>query len=886
MLVPRPRLIELLAQEQNTKLILVTAPAGFGKTTLVTTWLSQPAAAVDHWPAAWLSLDEDDNLFQRFFTYFIAALQTVYPETAQGLMASLQTTPSPEDEAILPALLHELAELDRPLMAVLDDYHEIRNEAIHEALGRLIEAMPPTLRLLITSREEPPLPLSRWRARGQLTHIGAGDLRFTEDEAAVFLRRTMGLELDTSAVATLEQRTEGWVAGLQLAAISLRSENDSKRFVDDFGGSDRYVADYLLEEVLYHQNSEVQRFLLWTSILERFCAPLCDEILSAGASNGDDSAMIVHVAAAKGESQQILEYLESSNLFLIPLDGKRRWYRYHHLFAQLLRDRLARQYSQEQVDSLQRQASRWFSVNGLTEEAIRYAIQGHDYDEAARLLAAIPSDSIWDQGNAGLIKRWGQHVPVASLLGHPRSLISIAAAYLITGDMQPFNRFLSLCEGIQSIQGEYALLKCTLVRNEGDFRQALHLAQEAGEFLPENEITLRAMAIMQIVNNLLRLGELNQAERAIMQARSLVDQSMMVNPNIQLQVIQMQGIVSLFRADFYRGQRFFQEGLAMAKRMPGSTPPMVGIIHAELGRVHYEWNELEESADHYAQAQSWAERTGISDIRVAVNVGEIELACQKGDAQLAEQYIREFVDLFGSSRLRDVITQMECLIALYRLRLGQLDESVRWANTSGLKLTDRPDPTKRLWYQVLVAVRLAECRALGVTDGLQQMSELLHHMYRQAVAGTYQHDIIETLILQALVLDYKGDKPAAQGALRKALDLAQPSDLVRTFLDVGPELAPILARMEGPYAMRLHQAFRQEPQAQTGDAPVVNEPGLTPREQEILAEIAAGLSNKEIEEKLVISRNTVRTHIKNLYAKLDVSSRTQAIKKAQELNLL
>jgi ATP/maltotriose-dependent transcriptional regulator MalT len=330
----------------------------------------------------------------------------------------------------------------------------------------------------------------------------------------------------------------------------------------------------------------------------------------------------------------------------------------------------------------------------------------------------------------------------------------------------------------------------------------------------------------------------------------------------------------------------FQEGLTIAERVPGSTPPMIGIMHAELGRVQYEWNELAESAAHYARAQSWAERTGISDIRVAVIVGEIELACQRGDAQAAEKHIEEFADLYGSSRLADVINQMDCLIALHRLRLGQLDESIRWANSSDLKLTDRPDPTARLWYQVLVAVRLAECRALDVTDGLQQMSDLLHHMYQQAVAGQYQYDIIETLTLQALVLEYQGNEPAAQQALQKALDLAEPGALVRTFLDVGPELAPILARIEGPYAMRLYQAFRQEPRAQANTTPVLGGPDLTRREKEILAEIAAGLSNKEIEQKLVISRNTVRTHIKNLYGKLGVSSRTQAIKKAREWNLL
>ncbi|MFN2221660.1 MAG: LuxR C-terminal-related transcriptional regulator, partial [Candidatus Promineifilaceae bacterium] len=839
----------------------------------------------DGWPAAWLSLDENDNHFPRFFTYFIAAAQTVYPRAAQGLMAGLQSGP-PDDKAIVPALLHELVELNRPLLVVLDDYHVITNQAIHQALGRLIDAMPPTLRLLITSREEPPLPLPRWRVRDQLTEIGAADLRFTSEEAAAFLSQTMGLALDETAVAALEERTEGWVAGLQLAALSLRGDGDSERFIAEFGGSDRHVADYLLEEVLYRQPEDVQRFLLQTSILERFCAALCDATVTADGRPPGVAAGEIGPLVTIGESQQILEYLEANNLFLIPLDGQRRWHRYHHLFAELLQDRLARDYSQAQIDQLHLRASVWFAAQGLTEEAINHAIQGQDFDQAARLITTLPSDSLWDQGNASLLKHWQELIPTGSLLRHPRSLISIAAAHLITGNAPPVYKLLALCEGIESIYGEYALLKCTLVRNEGDFRQALHLAQEAGEFLPEKEQTMRAMALMQIVNNLLRLGDLAGAERAARQARALVDRSGEVSPNTHLQVIQLQGIVSLFRADFIGAQRLFHEGLVLAERMPGGTPPMVGMIHAELGRVHYEWNELTQAKAHFNEAQSWAERTGISDIRVAVVVGEIQLACQRGDAAAAEPYLLELAQFASHSRLQDMVSQAESLVALYRLRLGMLDEAIRWANASGLKLTDRPDPTQRLNYLVLTAVRLAEVRALGLQDSLTEMSTLLQHMFQQAAAGHYRHDMIELLVLQALVLDYGGNNAAARQALKNALDLAQPGSLVRTFLDAGPALAPLLAQMEGPYALSLYRAFRQEPRAQNDDKSAAAMLNLTPREVEILQEIVAGLSNKEIEEKLVISRNTVRTHIKNLYSKLEVSSRTQAIKKARELQLL
>jgi LuxR family maltose regulon positive regulatory protein len=895
LLVSRPRLLERLEQERNGKLTLVSAPAGFGKTTLVSEWIasraktgesSHPSSFVLHpFKVAWLSLDENDNDFPRFFTYFIAAAQTVYPELAQGLLASLRMSPPVDDGAILPALLHEMATLERPLLLVLDDYHVIHNEAIHEALSRLIDFMPPTLQLAITSREEPPLPLPRWRVRGQLTEIRAADLRFTEEEAAAFLQQTMGLELDKQAVATLENRTEGWVAGLQLAALSLRDEADSERFIADFGGSSRHVADYLLEEVLYQQAPDVQTFLQHTAILERFNADLGDFLLDVDDGAPENEGETGRRVFPTKRSSTILEHLEQANLFLIPLDAHRRWYRYHHLFAQLLQDRLLREQGNERLNRLHRRASRWFEAEGLVEEAVEHALQGKDFDGAARLLASLSTDTLWDQGNTSLFKRWGQSIPTDSMLSHPRSLIVVAAAHLITGDIHPFYSFLALCEGIDSIYGEYALLKCTLVRNEGDFGQALHLAQEAGEFLPEGETTLRAIALMQIVNNLLRLGDLDRADRVILQARELIVKAGEPNSNIHLQAIQLQGVVCLLRADLFQAQRLYREGLAFAERVPAGTPPMVGMMYAELGRVHYEWNELAESAANYAEARSWADRTGISDILVATMVGEVQLLCQRGDAAAAETHLEELGEYARQGRLQDMIVQTESMTALFYLRLGRLDESIRWANSSAFQLGDRPEGTQRYFYQIFVAVRLAECRALGIKDGLSQMSALLHHLFEQAMAGHYRQDMIEILILQALVLDYGGDNAAARQALQRALDLAQPNSLVRTFVDAGPALAPLLAQMDGPYARRLYLAFGQEmpEEDDNGAAAALN---LTPRELEVLGEIVAGLSNKEIEEKLVISRNTVRSHIKNLYGKLGVTSRTQAIRKARELKLL
>ncbi len=884
MLVPRLRLVEYLNQGIRSKLILMAAPAGFGKTTLVTTWLAQRAGSGDRRPAAWLSLDENDNIFPRFFSYFIAASQTVYPDLAQGLLSSLRMSPLPDEEAILSALVHEMATLDQPLLLVLDDYHLITDEAIHKALGRLIDTMPPNLQLVITSREDPPLPLPRWRARDQLTELRASDLRFTMDEAAAFLGRTMGLQLDESAVTMLEERTEGWIAGLQLAALSLRRAADTQGFIDGFSGSNRRVADYLLEEVLYHQPPWVQAFLLQTSILERFCAELCDFVLQSVDREITAGEEAIQTPAPNSNALEIIEHLDNANLFLISLDGRRRWYRYHHLFAQLLQDRLSREQGQASVNRIHQQASRWFLIQGLLEEAIHHAIQGHDFAEAARLMATYPSDSLWDQGSTSLFKRWGQLIPLDFLLGQPKSLISIAAAYLVTGEFHGFKKYMALCEGIESIHGEYALLKSTLVRNEGDFSQAIHLAQEAGEFLPEDETMLRAVALVQIANNLERLGALDRAEKIIIQARLLMERARVTSPNMHLQVIQMQAAAAILRADPYQAQRYLRDGLALAERTTPGPPPMVGMMYAGLGQLHYEWNELAEAGAAYGQARAWADSTGISDIHIAALVGETELLCQQRRLSAMEASFEIFRDFTRQGRLQDMIDQVESMIATYNLRSGRLGEAVRWANSSGFNLADRPDSPQRFYYQVWVAIRLAEYRSSGSRKNLPQLLTLLDYLFQEARAGHYQRDMIELLILQTLVLDYRGDGAAAGQALQQALELAQPGNLVRVFLDSDPALVSLLAKKEEPFPRRLVQAYHQE-QRERGDEKGSLPFDLTPRELEILLEIVAGLSNKEIEEKLVISHNTVRSHIKNLYSKLAVNSRTQAIKKVRELGL-
>lgn len=880
--VARPRLMDRLNQGQAGKVTLVAAPAGFGKTTLVTSWLAARAGASPQHAAAWFAIDENDNLLPRFFTYFIAAIQTVYPTFVQALLASLQMSPPPAPETLLQVLLQELTALAQPLVLVLDDYHLITTDAIHDVLRRLVEHLPPTLHLVITSREEPPFPLSRLRVQGHLMDIRADDLRFTIEEATKFFQQTLPLPLDEAAIATLGRRTEGWIAGLQLAGLSLRNGAEVHSFLTEFGGTNRQVAEYLLEEVLHQQPAQIQAFLLQTSILDRFCAELCDALAETRDGEWETERQSLETIHESGQS--LLDQLEKADLFITPLDAQRRWYRYHHLFAQLLQEQLRRAQGQAQVNELHRRAMDWFAAQGLLEEAIDHAVQGEHFAEAARLLATAPLDQLWQQGGASLFKAWGQRIPTSALRQHPRALIALAVAHQSAGEIDQFKRFLALCDGIESVRGEHALFKGIQLRSEGDFGGSLHLAKEAGEHLADDEPALHALALMQIAANLARQGDWPLAERSLQRARTLLDQAAEASLNLHQQVIQIQAALALMQANYAEAHRFYHEGLALAERATTGTPPLVGFMYAGLGQVHYEWNELTEASVNYAQARAWAERSGIFAILMLTLVGELALLCQQRDAEAAAPLLEAYGAYGRHGHYPYMIQLTESVLAGFHLRLGNLEEAVRWADASGFQFTDQPDAAYHSFYQVLAAVRLAEYRAEGQREDLPQLVELLDYIFRCAQEVNYQRDLILILILQALAFDLQGEQAAAIEALTQAVELARPCRFMRAFLDREPALIPLLVQVDDPYARQLAQIMRQELPAQGVDAPDLLD--LTSRELEVLQEIMAGLSNKEIEAKLVISRNTVRTHIKNLYSKLAVTSRTQAIKKARELGIV
>lgn len=874
-LVPRPRLLARLSQNKHSKVTLIAAPAGFGKTTLVVEWLAkaqagQQTTTMSSSQACWLSLDENDNEVIRFLTYLIAAIRTARPQFGDGLLASLQGTQVPNETAVIQTLLNQLASLDQPLVLVLDDYHVITNTAVHDALTKLIEYLPPHIHFIITSRHDPPLPLPRWRVRGQLTEIRADDLRFNAEESTGFFQQTMGLQLDQQAITTLESRTEGWVAGLQLAALSLHGQPDPTQQVASFSGSDRHIADYLLTEVLYQQPPEIQQFLLQTAVLDRLCSPLCDALLANNQS-----------PISNPQSQKTLEHLETANLFLIPLDNQRRWYRYHHLFAELLRERLLRDVGETAVRQLHIQAAHWFASQNLPEEAISYSFQAADLAFAGQLMAKTAIDSLWRPGRAALMRQWAKALPPAVIQTYPRIAILAATVHLIIGDIQPAAHYLSMAENQPTVEAEWHLLEAILMRNRGHVPQALEFAQHALENLSPDQHHLRTFAYLQLVSSFLQMAQLDQAEQAINTIRQHFDQ---IDVGSRIHVLRMQGVIAANRANFPLAATIYNEGLELPN---AETEPMVGTLYNGLGFLHLHQHNMAQATSYYAQAKTWADRTGITDILFDAYLGEAELACWRGQPQIALDIMARFQAFTQRSNLSTVIEISELYNTLFHLKAGRLETAVRWAADTGITTDDQPSFQQFGHYKLFIATHIRHSEHAKNTAQLSALAQLAERLLTLFQQHDYIFDALDLLAWMTLLYELAGNRAKAMDCLQTAVSYAQPSNILTPFIDRGPRLQPVLNQLPPtPFTQRLLQIFAPvSPTPSTATQSPLPEP-LTEREQEVLVCLAAGLSNKAIEEKLYISKNTVRTHLKNLYSKLGVNGRSQAIVRARELALL
>jgi len=875
--VIRQRLLDKLGTEKLHPLTLVCAPAGFGKTTLLANWLHDHAV-----PVAWYSLDDGDNDPTRFLAYFIAAVQTVVPDFGSSVANALKTTSPPSIKTLLPALINQLSRFSRDMLLVFDDYHLIIEPTIHEALAYLLEHQLPHLYLAITSRSEPPLPLSRLRVRRTLNEIRETDLRFSQDEAAMFLNQLMGLELSNDHITILEQRTEGWIAGLQLAAISLQGAEDAAEFIQDFAGDDRYIMDYLTEEVLHRQPQQVKNFLLQTALLDRFNAPLCEAVTGLE------------------QSREILTTLERSNMFLLSLDNNRVWYRYHHLFADLLRRRLADSQPGVEVE-LHRRASSWFAANDLFPEAVKHAFSARDYGSAADLIE-IHGYEVFRQGGIRTLLGWCQELPTEHVRCKPQRLLMFSWVMFVGGakmnnsanDVAPWleeaeqllaanhpasreiseKRRLSMLAEINVLRGFVALHK-------QEFQDAITLVEQAQPNIAEENTMVRAGAALNIGVCYYATGQFDRAEQAFNNALALArkDNSMVVI----FPALKGVGQLHQMRGQLGKAYEIYQQALTLIDDHQLYEMPDLGWTYMGLGELMHEWNDLE-AAEHYFRKSiacinqyNWDYLQALDYLYLA------KLKLAQGDTGEALILIEQTDKLDLSAPLFPICPPPDQLKVRTWLALGDKTSVQQWITASGLGVDDEPQAADEYQYTVFT-------RALMGLQKYDDALKLLTRLLLTAEQGKRTGVVIEVLILQALARQALGNTKQALALLKRALDLAESEQYVRLFVDEGAPMAALLKHFNtSEYADKLLAALDA---SEVEAAPVSNESAarltepLSQKELKTLQLLISGLSNKEIAEQLFVSPNTVKTHLRNIYDKMRVNNRAQAIARARELGLI
>ena len=911
--VSRPRLIEQLKMGIDRNLTLITAPAGFGKTTLLSEWIPQSERCV-----TWVSLDEGDNDPARFWAYFIAGLQMLNADIGMQALVLLQSPQPPPIEAILTSLLNEITGFPDYFAHVLDDYQVIHTQPIHAAIKYFLEHMPPHMHLVISSRIDPPLPLGRLRARDQLNEVRSDDLRFTADESAVFLNRSMGLNLSTENVISLEAHTEGWIAGLQLAGLALQGHGPQpdvhtvSKFIQVFNGSHRYIVSYLVEEVLNQQPPNHLDFLLNTSILDRLSGPLCDYVLRETRVESSNNGSLDHISQFSIlDSQSILEQLEHANLFVIPLDEEGKWYRYHHLFAEVLQHRLKHEMP-ERIADLQLRASEWFEQSGLVPEAVRHAIKAEDWERAARLIEQN-AISFGSKGQFHLILSWLAALPEPVMHSHPLLCIFHAGALMHNNNLEAAETRLQDAEGSIQVEtpadraslilGRVFMLRSNIVRIKGDLCGSVELAQQALDLLPETEIVSRASAGLNLAYRFLISGDVQlDNERLVISALESVRAT--GNVYTTLRGTTMLAKVHALQGHLHRSEEIYVEAISGQNEISFLT----GIpgYYFGLGDLKREWNQLDESENLLALAMAQA-RWQVFDGDVVMH-GYQSLARLKqarGDTEGAKAILAEFTQLAHQHHFSDsLLATLGAIRAWLDLMVDNVSAATQWAETRGIQSGDKLSFPREREYLTLARLYIRLGRDHPKDDHVQKALQLLDRLQTAAQADGRMGSVIEILGIQAVAFQVMGDRDQARKSIAQAITLASPEGYIRTFVDEGEPMRILIAdfrllinkQSNGSvsllsYIDRLLAAFPgTTPTALPigkQQSPIRNLPEyLSDRELAVLHLIAAGASNAEIAETLSIALSTVKRHTGNLYGKLGVNSRTQAVARAQQLGLL
>ncbi len=855
--VLRPHLIKQLNDCKQCRLTLVSASAGFGKTTLISEWVAGCKQ-----PVAWLSLDEEHKDTSRFLTYFISALQTIITDIGDGLLAMLQSLQPPSTDYILTNLLNEIAAIPDSFILVLDDYHVPDSEAVNNILTFFLENMPPPMHLVIATREDPHLPLVRLRGRGQLIELRAADLRFTLSEAAGFLNTMMGLDLSTDDIAALETRTEGWITGLQLAAISMQGQKNATSFIESFTGSHHFVLDYLIEEVLKQQPENIHSFLLRTSILDRMCGSLCDSVL----------------LEPSGTGQKTLRYLEQSNMFIIPLDNERSWYRYHHLFSELLKQRLQQITSSfledESVTELHIRASEWYENNDLNIEAFHHATFANDIDRSLRLVEGNEMP-LYFRGAVGSVLSWLKSLPKSVMDKKPLLWITYASVSLGLGQTSSVEHYLKAAEyalegaeqdeKIRYMIGRIATMRAMLGVTQYNAETTKTQSLRALAYLSPENLSSRTTSTWTLGQAYILLKDHVAAKKAFNETILLGKAS----GNVLFTVLAKANLGSLLELEnqLHRAAETYRQILQVV----GDQPlPVLCDVHLGLARIFYQWNDMD-SALQYANSsielarlfENTIDRFIVCEIflsHLKLVTGNIDEAVSllTGTAHSVHQY--DFVHRIPELAAQQVLTM---------IRQGNLDAAAKLAEKHDLPMSKA---------QVFLA--------RGDTSSALETLELLQP---ENGAAYWDWEQFKVMVLKAIALFDQGEKSKAVRLMDKVLNFTEPEGFIRIFVDEGLPMYRLLSETAArgimpEYTSRLITAFKAEKKQNEEIQPLI-EP-LSQREIEVLKLIALGLSNHEIGEKLFLALDTVKGHNRRIFSKLDVKNRTMAISKAGSLNIL
>lgn len=894
-LVNRSRLFQKLDQGLEYGFALVSAPAGYGKSTLVSAWLKEK----QH-PGLWLSLDEKDNEIFRFLSYLGAAFAEVNPLANATLESALQFHQQSDVETLLTPFLNQLVQLASPLSIILDDYHFIQNHDIHQALTFLLEHRPPGLHIIIITRADPPLPLAKLRARSELVEIRQADLCFSTNEATAFLNHTMGLGISSEDVESLTARTEGWIVGLQMAGLSLRGREDISRFIRSFNGEDRFILDYLFEEVFQSQSEDVQDFLLKTSILKQLCVSLCDAVIQTG------------------NSGTILQSLERNNMFLIPLDDRRKWFRYHYLFQDLLKGHL-KQVLPENITLLHQRASAWHANENDLENAIDHAFAAGDFEIAAQLIErVIKQEEVLNKLVA--IRAWMDKLPPRILESHPWLEVYRGWVDFETGLRETAEQHLDVLEKSletvmdandpqkHHIHGHIAVLRAYAAIGKEDISRALEMGKKALALLPEDD-RMRSSAAVALGAAYWARGDVTQTEQAFRVAR---EAGLRISHIRGAPATTYIGIQQVKQGQLQAAVATFTDAWQLATLPNGTETPLAGFARVKLGDVLREQNNLALASDHLNKGMELCKQLGQVDVLVDAwaCLGRYQLTT--GDLDGTWESLQSADRLARQSMVDHWLL---CWIDNLRVKAwladGNLEAARTWAKNSGLLLEGPFSYQHDLHHQNLARVLVAEGSITGSEQSYRDAESLLEKLIAKARQAGWVHEEIRLRVMQALNYQAFEKKEEALQSLLEAATLAVPGRYIRVFLDDGKpiwrlltSLAKTLANqvrlkkmtaqkqaMLQKYISELLSAFDADYGQSRPASPAVPkieslvEP-LSPRELEILKLLIQGCSDKQIADNLVIARETVHKHLKNIYGKLDVHSRAEAVVRARNLGML